>query len=81
MARAESIQAPQTFTDGNGGVMPLLVPVFLWKVLVAQGALEGCSPGEVLDKAVCEYLEANGGERAQAVKSMIESGQSIAHSE
>lgn len=40
--------------------MMLLITGAMWETLVRQGAAEGISPGQVLDKALRVYLEAHG---------------------
>ena len=37
-------------------VISILVPTSMWEVLIIVGEKEKCSPGEVLDRALCQYL-------------------------
>ena len=38
-------------------VIPILIPVSMWEILIYKAEIENCSPGEILDKALCKYLE------------------------
>ena len=58
--------------------VPIIIPMSMWEILIHQGEIENCSPGEVLDRALCQYLEANDNERLKVLKAHIEKGQSVA---
>jgi hypothetical protein len=75
MVKVSSISPSNDPIEGVTEAIPLIVPVFLWEILVLQAEEENCSPGEVLDRAVCQYLDENGGERAKALKLELEKRQ------
>lgn len=58
-------------------VVPILIPTAMWDIMVRLGQVERCAPGEVLDKALCQYLEANGGKRLDAIGAKPDVMQSI----
>jgi len=59
--------------------VPLIIPMAMWEILIYQAEIEKCAPGEVLDRALRDYLEANGGERMKALKVHVDrKGQSVA---
>lgn len=72
MVKAAAVERLRDPIESVGEVVPLIVPVSVWDILVIQSKIEKCSPGEVLDKALCGYLEANGGERMKALKLEME---------
>lgn len=72
MVRAVSATRPQDPVEGVGEAIPLIVPAAMWEILVLQAEIENCAPGEVLDRALCEYLDHNGGERVKVLKGMLE---------
>ena len=64
--KIEAFQPRKDSTEEIEEAVPFIIPMFLWDILVALSDVEKCSPGEVLDKAVCEYLQKN--ERMKIVK-------------
>jgi hypothetical protein len=76
--KAESFQHRKDPVEDVEDVVPLIVPMSMWEILILQGEIENCAPGEVLDRALCQYLEANGGERMKDLKVRMEKGQLVA---
>lgn len=67
MARAEAIEQEKNFPDiieQAGNAMLLLITRSTWETLILQGRSEGLSPGQVLDKALRQYLEQHGCQEA-----------------
>jgi hypothetical protein len=54
---------PQNTVNEVADVVPILIPMAMWDIMVRLGQAERCAPGEVLDKALCRYLEEDGGKR------------------
>jgi hypothetical protein len=73
---AQPVREPADEEDAD--VVPLLIPMSLWSILRHLGQLEGCTPGEVLDRALCRYLDENGGKRAKAISDKMLKRQAIA---
>lgn len=76
--KAESFRPQRDPVDDVEDAVPLIVPMAMWNILILQAEVEECSPGEVLDRALRDYLEADGGERMRALKEHMEQGKSIA---
>ena len=76
--KAESFRPQRDPVDDVEDAVPLIVPMAMWNILILQAEVEECSPGEVLDRALRDYLEADGGERMRALKEHMERGKSIA---
>ena len=79
--KAKSIQSPLDPMERVGEMIPLIVPVSMWEILVLQSQVEGCAPGEVLDRALCEYIDAHGDESVLAFKARLENGQPVAQND
>lgn len=47
-----------------GDAMIMLITRSTWETLLLQGAAEGVTPGQVLDKALRAYLEEHGSKKA-----------------
>jgi hypothetical protein len=58
---------PPNPVDEVADVVPILIPMAMWDIMVRLGQVERCAPGEVLDKALCRYLEEDGGKRLDAI--------------
>jgi hypothetical protein len=77
--KAEAFQPQRDPLTDVEDAVPIIIPMSMWEVLIHQAEIENCAPGEVLDRALCQYLEANGNERMEALKAHIEGkGQSVA---
>jgi len=70
--KAEAFQPRRDPLMSVEDVVPLVIPMSMWDVLVCQSKIEGCAPGEVLDKALRDYLEANDGERLTRLRARME---------
>lgn len=76
--KAESFQPQEDPLESVEEAVPLIVPMAMWDILVCQGEIENCAPGEVLDRALSQYLDANGGERMKVLRERIKKRQSVA---
>lgn len=71
MARAEAVEEPEKDfveeeLDRAGDAKLMLITTSMWETLRLQGEAEGLGPGQVLDKALRQYLEAHGASQAVA---------------
>jgi hypothetical protein len=66
MAATQAVQREASVLDSANDAMLLLINGVLWETLVRQSTAEGTTPGQVLDKALRMYLEANGSKETVA---------------
>jgi len=78
MAKAVPVSHFKDPIENAEEMIPLIVPVSFWDILVLQSEIENCAPGEILDRALSEYLDRNGGRRAKELATLIKKRQSIA---
>lgn len=69
MAKAQAVeQEPQTpieeAIERAGDIKLMMIARGMWETLFLQGQSEGLEPGQVLDKALRQYLEAHGSKEA-----------------
>lgn len=75
--KAEAFQPQRDPVEDVEDAVPLIVPMSMWEILIYQAQVENCAPGEVLDRALRDYLEANGGERMRTLREHMERGKSV----
>lgn len=69
MAKAQAVeQEPQNLIEEAieraGDIKLMMIPRAMWETLLLQGQTEGLEPGQVLDRALHQYLEAHGSKEA-----------------
>jgi hypothetical protein len=62
-AHGQASQVEEDIRDA-GEAMMLLITRSTWETLLRQGAAEGIAPGEVLSRAIHEYMERHGSPEA-----------------
>lgn len=66
MAKAQSVETPLEREVSRGGdAMMMLISRSVWDVLGLQAVAEGCEPGDVLSKAVSDYIERHGSDEVR----------------
>jgi hypothetical protein len=76
--KAEAFRPRRDPIEDIEDAVPLIVPMSMWEILIYQAQIEKCAPGEVLDRALRDYLEADGGTRMKALREHMGRGKSIA---
>lgn len=66
MPKAASVIEDESDIARAGDAMLLIIPRAMWETLLIQGRCENTGPAQVLDKALRQYLEANGSPEAVA---------------